>query len=329
MGSTQLSFRTDALRRGVDDHGLHRMRQAGDLVTVRPGVYAAPSACRTRRSRHRAAIVAALAKLHSPAVISHISAAALHGLPLLDADLSRVHMTRTGSGGGTTSPRRRLHVTPLTPEDITEVDGIPVTTIARTITDLALESGFDKAVAIGDNALNNALVATADLHAAMGRTGRRIGAHKARSAIRFMDCRSESPGESLSRVALDRLGIRGPELQRVIRSHGQHLARVDFYLDDEGIVGEFDGVSKYSGSEETPAPESPAAVLVQEKKREDRLRRCGLVVARWGWKDLHTPGELERIITAARELAADCPAPRIDAPDPRDVYVPRRRPPSE
>lgn len=324
MGGTRLSFRADALRRGFDDHHITKMIADGTLARVRPGVYRDTPPQKARRAEHLIAVRAAVAKNRLPAVVSHHSAAALHGLPLLNLGLARVHMTREGTSGGTTSTRRHLHVAPLAPDEITEVDGIPVTTVARTVIDLALSLEFSQAVAIGDNALNNALVTSDDLAEACLRARGRHGIWRAITSVEAMDCRAESPGESLSRLMLHDLGIH-PQLQRVIRRDGTELARVDFFLEDEGIVGEFDGRQKYEGSEELPPPEDPGRVAVAEKVREDALRQCALVVARWGWRDLMQPGALQRKIDDARAIAELIPMQLIDPFDPRDIYIPRNK----
>jgi very-short-patch-repair endonuclease len=83
------------------------------------------------------------------AVLSHRTAAALHGLR--DSARPNIDVTVPGRSG-----RRRPgidihHVTALTPADLTIVDNIPVTSVARTLIDLAevvprraLERAFDE-----------------------------------------------------------------------------------------------------------------------------------------------------------------------------------------
>lgn len=69
-----------------------------------------------------------------PAVVSHRSAASLHELGDLEADeLEFTSATRKQ----TRRPDVRIHRLPLDPGEWTLVDGLPVTTIARTIGDLA------------------------------------------------------------------------------------------------------------------------------------------------------------------------------------------------
>jgi predicted transcriptional regulator of viral defense system len=118
----------------------------GRLHVVHRGVYAVGHRRVTARGRWMAAVLAC----GSGAVLSHRSAAALWGF--LDAASPRVDVT-TPSRSGSSVPRIRRHrVRHLPPEDTTKVDGIPVTTLARTLFDLAevldqdaLERAFEAA----------------------------------------------------------------------------------------------------------------------------------------------------------------------------------------
>jgi very-short-patch-repair endonuclease len=84
------------------------------------------------------------------AVLSHRTAAALWGF--LGTASPRVDVTGTGQSGASSPRIRRHRVRQLAPEDTTEVDAIPVTTVARTLFDLAemldpsaLEAAFEAA----------------------------------------------------------------------------------------------------------------------------------------------------------------------------------------
>ena len=122
----------------------------------------------------------------------------------------------------------------------------------------------------------------ADLTVEIVGLDRRRGVRAARRAIALLDPLSESPGESLSRVRMAELGIPTPHLQRELRDAYGFVARVDFMWPERGVVGEFDGRSKYGMDGDTRAA---ADRLWQEKLREDRIRALGLTVVRWTWDD--------------------------------------------
>ena len=66
----------------------------------------------------------------------------------------------------------------------------------------------------------------------------------------FADGRSDSPGESITRVQFHRYGILIPDLQHdVIDDRGVLIGTSDFYWDDCRHLGEFDGKIKYVFSE--------------------------------------------------------------------------------
>ena len=70
-----------------------------------------------------------------------------------------------------------------------------------------------------------------------------------------------------------------PILQQEIRTpSGLFVGRADFYWEDEGVVGEFDGMGKYD--------DGGIEAVRREKRREDALRDLGFEVVRWTWPEL-------------------------------------------
>lgn len=293
------TYRRAALEDGFTDYELRRLCHHNALVRLRPGAYANPGLVEQLRweDRHRLDAEATLHQQRRPAVISHISAAVLHRLPLWNPCLQLVHLTRDSTAGGNRTRRRHMHSSPLAQDEVVLVDGLPVTSVARTIADLAQAEPFEQAVVAGDGGLNLGLVTAPQLADAVARLECRPGSRAARRAIAFMDPRSESPGESRSRVLLHRLRLPIPQLQRTLIFRGEQLGRVDFYFERENVVGEFDGMHKYG---RLLAPGQQAGDVVErEKLREDALRGAGAEVVRWTWRDLEHPGVVHRRITDA------------------------------
>ncbi len=178
-----------------------------------------------------------------------------------------------------------MYTARLDPDEVVEVDGLAVTSLARTVTDLARRASFESAVVTVDAALAGETVTTAELRRALQRCTGWPGCPKAGRVLAFADGRAESVGESRSRVALARLGLPPPVLQWEVRRDSSELVgRVDFGWPDRGVVGEFDGKIKY-GRLLRPG-QSPGEVMYAEKLREDDLRAEGLTVVRWNWDDL-------------------------------------------
>jgi hypothetical protein len=63
--------------------------------------------------------------------------------------------------------------------------------------------------------------------------------------MNFLDARSESAGESHSRVVLDRIGMPAPVPQYEVWDHGVLVGRADFCWGEFRTLGEFDGKEKY------------------------------------------------------------------------------------
>lgn len=105
-----------------------------------------------------------------------------------------------------------------------------------------------------------------------------------RDRWRAADPGAESPGESLSRLRLREWGFPEPTLQQRFVVEGREMF-VDFWWEEFGVIGEFDGRAKYR-SEDLRGGLDAAGVVVEEKEREDLLRSTGARVGRWGWNDL-------------------------------------------
>jgi predicted transcriptional regulator of viral defense system len=129
-----------ATREGVSRAQLARLESAGVLERVDHGVYAMTAAPDNRR-RFEAAWLTLdpvrtaeerLADRPPSGAVSHTSAASLHGLGDLLDDVPEV----TVPGRRQTRRTIRIHRAPLTPDDVTLVDGLPTTTVERTIVDL-------------------------------------------------------------------------------------------------------------------------------------------------------------------------------------------------
>jgi very-short-patch-repair endonuclease len=138
--------RWQLLELGLTARAISYRLSIGRLHVIHRGVYALGHKRITVRGRWMAAVLAC----GSAAVLSHRSAAALWGF--LGAASPRIDVTTPRRGGRAVPRIRRHRVRRLPPEDTTKVDGIPVTTVARTLFDLAealdrsaLEQAFEAA----------------------------------------------------------------------------------------------------------------------------------------------------------------------------------------
>lgn len=274
-----------------------RLLRNAELVRIRRGAYAWAESEQDARAVHRALVKATLPALAPDTVLSHRSAAVLHDLPLLGPIPRRVEVTRAGARGGKNRGGVHLHAASLAAADVVELDGILLTSTARTVVDLARALPFEQAVVPGDAALRLGLNQR-ELSEALDCAHRRPGIAAARRAVAFLDGRSESVGESRSRVLLHQEGLPAPEPQlRVLDENGRFVARCDFGWARQRVIGEFDGRIKY-GRLLRPGQDAGDAVF-DEKRREDALRELGWLVIRWIWADLADPGRLAARLQSA------------------------------
>lgn len=283
---TELLRRTDALADGMSDGELARMVRRGELVRLQRGTYL-PDLPLAGSPRHAAVVRATVADLRTPAVVSHVSAAVAHGLPLWRVPLGRVHLIRNPPAGGSGTRRIHLHVARLPDEEVIVLDGLPVTDLTRTAVDLSRTLPFEQAVVVVDAALATGATTPERLTACLDRMGAVPGVRRARRVVAFADGRSESVGESRSRVLVKRLGLPAPDLQVRLRAGGSEIARCDFGWREFRTVAEFDGRVKYGRL--LRYGQDPGDVVFAEKVREDAIRDEGWKVARWIWRDLDTP----------------------------------------
>ncbi|WP_088819174.1 DUF559 domain-containing protein [Kytococcus aerolatus] len=167
------------------------------------------------------------------------------------------------------------------------------------------EEGLEAAVVAGDAALHRQLVTRGQLLEVAAVQPRRRGSGTLGRAVARMDPACESPGESLSRLLLGRLGFRVRSQVQLVDRYGAFLARVDFLVEGSRVVVEFDGLGKYATPDD----------LRREKLRQERLEREGYVVVRLVWGDLQHPAEVDARIrrALARAGSARRPSPAARA----------------
>ncbi|MBD8606942.1 type IV toxin-antitoxin system AbiEi family antitoxin domain-containing protein [Aeromicrobium sp. CFBP 8757] len=301
--------RPEILDSGYGDRDIRDAIRAGVLTRVGAGLYAPAPAYRALDDEAKlAARSRAVFHRHRGAVVlTHQSAAAVHGIAMWGAPLDEVHVTRLDRGRGRHEAHVQHHVGHLDESDVVEVDGVLVSRPERCVWELACEQNPESALVSTDAALHRGLVTAESLGetAAQFRTWR--GSRSGRLALSLADGRSESPGESRSRYLFWKHGIPRPDLQfRVRDAHGLVVARTDFAWELYRHLAEFDGRIKFDG---TFSPEGFETVF-DEKRREDLVRAELWGLTRLVWVDLGeraveaTMGRLRGDLERSRSLYA-------------------------
>jgi hypothetical protein len=260
-----------------------------------------------RHERYRVRIAAVADRLGPDTVLSHDSAAALWRLPWVGPWPHKVHVTIDHAAGGRSNAEVFRHTTG-TPEVFEFIDGLKVTTLARTIADVARTTSFGNAVTATDAALRRTrhpiggvprtTVEPGDLLTELVGVPLHQGLAKATRAIEFADGRADRPGESMSRVSILRADLTAPLLQQPLRGLSGRLWTVDFWWPEFNVIGEFDGKWKYTDPT-FMAGRTPQQVMLDEKDREDDLRAANHGFTRWDWSVAVSPASIRSRLLAA------------------------------
>ncbi|HTZ14939.1 MAG TPA: hypothetical protein VMC78_15165, partial [Mycobacterium sp.] len=142
-------------------------------------------------------------------IIAGLSASALHGAKWVDtsAPLEILH------GNRNPLPGLRVRGDRIEADEVGVVDGIPVTTPARTVLDLGCWYRTDDAVAAIDDLLRATDVKLTEVEMLVERYPGRRGIHMAHNAICLADAGAQSPKETWLRLLLVRAGLPRPQTQ--------------------------------------------------------------------------------------------------------------------
>lgn len=180
--------------------------------------------------------------LPTGAAFSHLTAAALWGLPLPLAQQTQraVHVT---TPTGTRARRGRAiigHQRALPADTVEKRHRLPLTSPARTFCDLSEVLGLDDLVAVGDRVAHDRGMAAILVEVERRPRNRRPGVLD--EAIALVDGRAESPKESELRLLLVRTGFGPFAANFVVRdAGGAFVARVDLALPAQRIAIEYEG----------------------------------------------------------------------------------------
>ena len=201
---------TNDLRRvGIGPTQLRRMVRDRELERLRRGAYADPEVLE-QAARHLRLIEATIPQLGGDVILSHASAGIIHGLPVPEALLGQVWVTGQSKGGGHSRPALHELKAALLPGDVVGLGPLKVTSLARTVVDLGRRLRFDDTVVAADAALHAGLDPNS-LAEQLDAWPRRRGIGLARKALALADGRSESPGETRSRILMWRAGLASPD----------------------------------------------------------------------------------------------------------------------
>lgn len=284
-----LATRAQLRDAGVTDRQIDLVARGAVLQRLHRGVYHHRAAPYTARTRLRAAVLAC----GPSAVASHRSAAVLHGF---DVRRSVPEVTVVGRGVPRTTGIRLHRTKHLPPADRTSVDGIPVTTAARTALDLGAVLPFEVVehvlqVAIVERRVDErSLLAVLERSGASGRNG--TGVLRAVVAQSLPPEKIESMLEHELLGLIRRAGLPEPVLQFELTCTDGRCVRLDTAWPEVQLAVEGDGHRWHATTASTTS---------------DRARRRSIQASGWehhafGWDEVH-----DRPLDTIAELAALLP----------------------
>jgi len=277
----RLGMSSAAASKRVGTGRLHRVHR-GVFSIVHPRLL-------TRRGRFAAAVLAC----GDGAVLSHRSAAALHDLGLRGA--AHVEVTAPGSRGRGRAGIRVHSAATLAPQDVTRVDDIRVTTLARTLLDIAAEVTPRELERAVDRAEQQRLLDVALIDEVLARANRRRGAAALRAVLG-----DHRAGSTLTRSALEERFLQicrdarlPPDAVNAWIPYPQGGgAEADFLWRASRLVAEVDGRDIHA----------TRRAFESDRRRDQRLTILGYRVVRFTWRQV--ANERRQVAATLRRLIA-------------------------
>ncbi|MDN5806556.1 MAG: hypothetical protein L0I80_02140 [Brevibacterium sp.] len=229
-------------------------------------------------------------------VFSHVSAALIHGLDPVVTGTKRVEISR--SAYSRKYPDLSLYDRDIACEDIARDLGYPVTSLPRTLADIALDHPLEVSVPLISEALRKSLIVRESLEPFFV-VGTR-GLKRARLALKLSDNVYESSAEAFCAVKFHRHGITGMRPQVTTSSStGKFIGRNDFRHDSAPVIVEVHGIGKYYMH-----PSGPDDAARENHQRNMNLVNAGFRVFNLTFGDLFRPqifAQIKWAITSALE----------------------------
>lgn len=286
--------RAQVLAEGMTARQIDRRREKRHWVSLLPGVYRIEGAPLTWLQHVNAAAL----WVGETGVVCHRTAAALWGLPRF-AEGGPIHVSHPTS----LPPREgvRTHQTALRSRDIELHQGLRVTTLTRTLLDLAATEAPADVRAAVDFVLARKRLSLDDFRALVIRSKGHRGVRLLRSMLRAFeggDGPTESELEARVMELIDAEGLPRPRRQLSLRVAGR-WRRLDFFFPGTNVVIEADGFAWHA---------NPIS-FEKDRERANALAARGLVVLHWTWHALSERRatlvtELHRALERSRMLAA-------------------------
>ena len=299
-------LRREALADGYSDRKIQALVTSGEWHRVRRGAYCSGELWGrlSRQDRHRVLCRAVLRTAHPSTVLSHVSAAVEHGVPVWGVSLEEVHTTRTDGKCGRREAGVVHHRGHLPQESVVEVHGVRVTSPGRCAVEVCAVTGVESALVTVNGLLNARATTLPEITAISHDTRFWPDSLNTRIVLGLAEPKVESALESRFCFLVWAEHLPRPELQVEVRDElGDVVGRLDFAWPEAGVFVEADGRAKYQ--QHRRPGESLEQFLMREKAREEAICLItGWTCLRINWADLADRPALARRIRRVLERRA-------------------------
>jgi very-short-patch-repair endonuclease len=224
--------------------------------------------------------MAAVLACRPDAVLSHWAAAALWGITRRDPRMVDVTTPRKLAG----TAGIHTHFARLPFDEITIHDGIPTTTVPRTLADIAATAtsqAFHRAL---EQAEILRLADPLSLNDVLKRDPRRRGARTIRQALETLDGQiTKEELERRFRSFVEQHGLPAPRTNAIVEAGGREL-EVDCLWEERRVIVELDGRETHFTT----------FAFERDRERDRVLAAAGYVVIRVTWRQLRDQPDLLR-----------------------------------
>ena len=274
-----LITRDQALATGLTDHEVRYLVRSGRLERLGRCLYGVPG----HRGSWTRDLWAAWLHAGPDAVISHHSAGRIHGFP--ECEAGRRQLILPGRRRHPPSAVQWFRIVDLRPDDVSSVDGLPVTTPTRTVVDLAGIMHLARLRLLVERGVVERQFTVEGVGATLGRV-RRKGKLGVRALSLVLD--ELGPGELVPRSELERLldavvelsGLPTPEHEHPLPGSGPLDGFVDRCWPEARLVVEADGRRWHERRQQ----------MVRDRDRDLQAQVAGFDTTRLMWEQLrHDP----------------------------------------
>jgi very-short-patch-repair endonuclease len=281
-GQCGVVTRAQALAVGWSPRALSRRVRAGVIQEVHRGVYVVGPG-EPPGAREKAALLA----VGEGALLSHLTAAVRWGL-VAHATGARIHVTLVGTGRGRIRGLHTHRVRRLEPDEWSERDGLPLTSPARTLLDVATVVGERELERMLSSAERSGMLPPTTWPGLLARYRGRPGVAALRAVMELPGgpafTRSEAESAFLDLVR--RSALPAPQANAVLGPW-----EVDFVWRSQRVVAEVDGYTWHRTRRD----------FERDRARDAWLSARGFRVLRFSWRQI-TRQSMETAVLLAQAL---------------------------